>query len=152
MGSSTLLAQDTFFFLAQITSWSIWLMTSFTFRPRSQLRLLPCSFFLFLVQVWDLCLVLEESRNQGVQPVAKEHGTKIWIVFWIDFPCFIGEVKLYASYVELLGNNLSDLLSPGGRKLEVMEDKFGKVRRLLILFLFVVSSLRLCRVEFVSKF
>jgi hypothetical protein len=31
------------------------------------------------------------------------------------------------SYVELLGNSLSDLLNPAGNKVEVMEDKFGKV-------------------------
>ena len=40
----------------------------------------------------------------------------------------LGEIRLHVSYVELLGNTLSDLLSPvGGAKVEVMEDKFGKV-------------------------
>ena len=39
-----------------------------------------------------------------------------------------GEVKLHVCYVELLGNSLADLLKPGGKKVEVMEDKFGKVQ------------------------
>ena len=43
--------------------------------------------------------------------------------------CYMtGEVKLHVCYVELLGNSLADLLKPGGKKVEVMEDKFGKVQ------------------------
>jgi len=45
-----------------------------------------------------------------------------------------GQIKLHLSYVELLGNSLSDLLNPGGKKVEVMEDKFGKV--IVVLFFF----------------